>query len=137
MIWVKYVFLCRSSFKNSQKRQKTISIPHWYRYGLSKNEQSKFETPPPRPPEIVKFANLSHQWKLGSKITCKHATNNSTIQISHLLTHDHNWGGSKKSSNSQILNSISINFSVKQKPTKNLLKALKFNWYLTFVNVSS
>ena len=89
------------------------------------------------PPEIVKFANLSHQWKLGSKITCKHATNNSTIQISHLLTHDHNWGGSKKSSNSQILNSISINFSVKQKPTKNLLKALKFNWYLTFVNVSS
>ena len=42
MIWVKYVFLCRSSFKNSQKRQKTISIPHWYRYGLSKNEQSKF-----------------------------------------------------------------------------------------------
>ena len=42
MIWIKYVFLCRSSFKNSQKRQKTISIPHWYRYGLSKNEQSKF-----------------------------------------------------------------------------------------------
>ena len=40
------MFLCRSSFKNSQKRQKTISIPHWYRYGLSKNEQSKFETPP-------------------------------------------------------------------------------------------
>ena len=40
------MFLCRDSFKNSQKRQETISIPHWYipvytyRYGLSKNEQS-------------------------------------------------------------------------------------------------
>ena len=40
------MFLCRRSLKNSQKRRKTISIPHWYRYGLSKNEQSKFETPP-------------------------------------------------------------------------------------------
>ena len=32
--------------KKKPKTKKTISIPRWYRYGLSKNEQSKFEIEP-------------------------------------------------------------------------------------------
>ena len=63
MIWVKYVLLSWSSFIYSQKRQKTISIPHWYRYGLSKNEQSKFGLiPPPHPPI------LAHWWISRQKV---------------------------------------------------------------------
>ena len=45
-IWMINAFLWRFFLKKKTKTKKTISIPRWYRYGLSKNEQSKFEIEP-------------------------------------------------------------------------------------------
>ena len=79
------MFLCRSSFKNSQKRQKTISIPHWYRYGLSKNEQSKFGLIPGGGGGVLKEGTCGKPHHCGLTLSSPHPGSDENADFFHQL----------------------------------------------------
>ena len=72
--------LATGSTRVPTKRQKIISIPHWYRYGLSKKEQSKFETPPPPLSRPITFQHLGWAYARGAQASSFSGTSTGTLR---------------------------------------------------------